>query len=156
MISVNNSKKRRSSRRILNCGGSKVDQPKVSRVADKPRYWSGINIVLIMLKQFIFAFLAAILLMAQISLLSCTPSTCIVGAPARELMPTPLLAISDFLLNYQMINIKLLHLIGQLTVVAELLHHLGSDQRDSVQFCVYDGTVLTLIARLLNTPIRNR
>jgi hypothetical protein len=74
-----------------------------------------------MLKQFIFAFLAAILLMAQISLLSCTPSTCIVGAPARELMPTPLLAISDFLLNYQMINIKLLHLIGQLTVVAELL-----------------------------------
>lgn len=74
-----------------------------------------------MLKPIILGYLAAVWAISHISLLSCTPATCILPAPSRTLIPEFLLRISDYLSLHSFIDIKLLHLIGQLSVLADVI-----------------------------------
>lgn len=74
-----------------------------------------------MLKAIILGYLAAVWAISHISLISCTPETCVTPVPPRSLVPSFLLHISDYLANHSFINIGLLHLIGQLSLVADVL-----------------------------------
>ena len=72
-------------------------------------------------KTILIAYLAAIWVVAHISLISCTKETCMMDGPPRALVPDVLLNASDHLVKNPWVNMRLLQLIGQLSLLADLI-----------------------------------
>lgn len=73
------------------------------------------------LKEIVLGYVAALMLVSHISLISCNEKTCIIPPVPREYVPASILRVSDYLEKHSFIDIKMLQLIGQLSLVAEAL-----------------------------------
>ena len=74
-----------------------------------------------LVKTILIAYLAAIWVVAHLSLISCTKETCVIEGPSRELVPEVLLNASDHLLRNPWVNVRLLHLIGEISLLADII-----------------------------------